>query len=79
MKFCGRIVGAFLGGGSEWGVVVVVLIPAPAPVLQLPPIELKSMEKSEMSEKEGRKSVCSVLDEVAGVQQGLNWSFLCLN
>lgn len=52
MKFCGRIVGAFLGGGSEWGVVVVVLIPAPAPVLQLPPIELKSMEKSEMSEKE---------------------------
>lgn len=61
MEFCGRIMGAFLGGGSEWVVVVVVLIPAPAPVLQLPPIELKSMERSEMSEKEGRKSVCSVL------------------
>lgn len=59
MEFCGRIMGAFLGGGSEWVVVVVVLIPAP--VLQLPPIELKSMERSEMSEKEGRKSVCSVL------------------
>jgi len=51
VEFCGRIVGAFLGGGSEWVVVVVLLIPAPAPVLQLPPIELKSMERSEMSEK----------------------------
>jgi hypothetical protein len=41
-------------------VVVVVFIPAPVPVLQLPPIELKSMEKSELSEKEGRKSLCCV-------------------
>jgi hypothetical protein len=51
-------------------VVVVVVVFIPAPVLQLPPIELKSMEKSELSlvGERGKKKfvLCLCHVEVAG-------------